>query len=226
MSKAFDLFSGSQSFANWFRSKGGEVWTLDILDIQGAKPDFIRDYMDMDIKKDPPFVPDIIWASPDCAAFSIAAASLHFDSSSNKPKTEKAEKAIRLIEKLIEDIKHILSINPECRFYIENPVGKLQFLECMKPGFFNPIPNFKVWKIDQCQYGREFKKPTHIFTNATTPFNKILTCKHPDKCHHYKGAGGLSDCFSTSKGKTPSASAPYYQRAKIPFNLFENLIEL
>lgn len=54
-------------------------------------------------KKDVPFIPDIVWASPDCATYSIAAISHHRDNGA--PKSEYAKKCDSVNKHFLNIIK-------------------------------------------------------------------------------------------------------------------------
>lgn len=69
-----ELFAGSRSIGKAAESLGMNVFSVDW-----------EKYKDIDLsidigelkKEDVPFIPDIIWASPDCTTYSIAACSTH-----------------------------------------------------------------------------------------------------------------------------------------------------
>ena len=76
---------------------------------------------------------------------------------------------------------------------------------------FGKVPRLVI--IDQCQYGREFKKPTHIFTND-------LKWKPRPRC---KGNDHQKYIKNTPSGRVSSLGCmdklSYYERAKIPADL-------
>lgn len=236
---ALELFSGSQSFRKVAEQHGVKVYSLDILDVQGLTTEFIMDYMDFDVTK-LDFIPDFVWASPDCAAFSVAAGAKHFDSGSIEPKTEKAKQSIEVVKKLHADLLFLTKLNPKLIFWIENPVGKMEWLPFMKTGLFQQIDNFRVVQLDQCAYGREFRKATHIFTNDQFLIGKKCIGKN---CHHAKGDSfnnGYGNLKSFGSGSPVSAwktsgehrnnqakvslESGYWKRAMLPPALFEQLL--
>jgi hypothetical protein len=108
--------------------------------------------------------------------WSKASGNLHFDAKSLKPKTQKAKDAFLMIDKMLEIIAYFLKINPNLFYYIENPVGRLNWV--LMPGtLFNKV-DYK-FTITQNSYGKIFRKPTHIFTNnkdfIPRPINKEIT---------------------------------------------------
>jgi len=106
--KVLELFAGSQSFTNVAKELGYETFTSDIVDLRGI--DYAIDIMNFEVNR-VPFVPDIIWASPDCSTWSCAAGKTHFDTKSLIPKTDKAVKAFDIIDKTIEIIQYYLAEN-------------------------------------------------------------------------------------------------------------------
>lgn len=204
--KVLDLFAGSCSFTKVAKEMGFETFSTDIADLQGI--DFAIDFMFLNIKNIVYHfgIPNIVWASPDCATWSKAAGNLHFDSKSLNPKTEKAEKAFLLIDKLFRDIDFLLKLNPDLKFYVENPVGKLQ--KYLQAGtLFNQI---RCVTVTQCSYGRNVHKPTHIFTNDLD-WTPLQRCK-----------GG---CDSKKVKNVGDGRLRYYERAKIAPLLCEEILK-
>ncbi len=214
--RTVELFAGSCSFTKVAKSKGFETFTTDIINSNDI--DYSVDIMLFDAA-DVPFIPDVIWASPDCATWSKAAGNLHYDSKSMKPKTEKAKQAILHIEKMLNVIDYFLKLNPALLYYIENPVGKLiNYLKrgsLFEPGFNIP----RVVTIDQCQYGREYMKPTHIFTNDLSWIPRER-CKGGKSCNHKKNIKNAG-----SGKKNQLASNRYYKRAEVASELFYEILK-
>lgn len=71
-------------------------------------------------KEDIPFIPDALWASPDCTTYSIAAISTH-RKNRIEPKSEYAKKCDEVNAHWISLIDEWLEINPNLVFWIENP---------------------------------------------------------------------------------------------------------
>lgn len=215
--KCLELFAGSQSFTKVAKELNYFTYTSDILPIKGI--DYVVDILDFN-KSKVPFIPDVIWASPDCAAWSKAAGNIHFKSKSLVPQTEKAANAFKIIDKTIEIIFYFLTFNRELKYYIENPEGKMQ--KYLQAGtLFGKIP--RLVTIDQCQYGREFQKTTHIFTNNMNwkPKNR---CKGLPNCHHIHNTKNSWVGMKTSLGALDRKA--YYERAKIPYQLCKEILLL
>lgn len=115
---------------------------------------------------------------------------------------------------MLELLDYFLQQNPQMIFFIENPVGYLQFMPFMQTGWaaqYKCLENARLITIDQCQYGREFQKPTHLWTNSRD-FMPRDRCTHKGKegCHKLNGINNTS-----GKGK-----AYYEKRSKIEPPLF------
>ena len=74
-------------------------------------------------------VPDVIWASPDCTTFSVAAISKHRRKELDgnlTPISEYAKFCDMVDSHVIDLIKELLEINPNLIYFIENPRGGLR----------------------------------------------------------------------------------------------------
>lgn len=117
--------------------------------------------------------PDIIWASPDCTTYSIAAISHHRrkeEDGNLAPVSEYAKFCDSVNTHVLEMIKEL---QPKY-WFIENPRGGLR-----KMRFMQGLPRYTV---TYCQYGDTRMKPTDIFTNHPNPQFKP-PCHNGDPCH-------------------------------------------
>jgi len=204
-----EFFAGSQSFSKVAKERGHNVFTTDINEkLPGI--DYYCDIMDFD-PKNIPFIPDVVWASPDCATWSLTSGNTHYDSGSTNPKTEKAILAKKHIDKTLEIIKLFLDVNPNLLYYIENPVGRLKHY--IASNQILAVPFFH--RLSQCQYGNEFKKPTDIFSNDGAFIPKL--CR--DKNHHERN---IKKCRWAKRHSYPTNG--YYWRAKVPEKLCEEIL--
>jgi site-specific DNA-cytosine methylase len=142
-----ELFAGSRSIGNVADDLGCNVFSVDINNFKNIN--LVKD-IEFLSPKDIPFIPDVIWASPPCTTFSIAAISHHRPT--NNKLSEFALKSDRLVKKTLELIKHY-----NCIYYIENPRGLLR-----KQKYMLGIPKTTIW---YCKYGDNRAKPTDIFSN-------------------------------------------------------------
>jgi hypothetical protein len=162
-----ELFSGTSNMTKIFSDNNFNCLSIDYNKNSNAM--LIKNILDIQPGK---LKAKVIWSSPECTYFSKLAFTHHYwkKIAYHKyiPTNENTLKAIKLHKHALEIIK-----KSECKIYfIENPVGLLQFQDFMKN-----IP-YK-YKINQCCYGNFTKKPTHIFTNIkTNKFNKICSCNY------------------------------------------------
>lgn len=207
--KVLELFAGTRSIGKAFEEKGHQVysveWDKSFQDIQL--------YADIGTLTAEQIIelcggaPDVIWASPDCTTYSIAAISHHRtkEKSGNlAPKSDYAkfcDAVNKNVLKLIEELK------PKY-FFIENPRGGFR-----KMDFIQGIPRYTV---TYCQYGDKRMKPTDIFTNHPNPQFKP-PCKNGAPCHERAPRG--------SRGGTQGLKDKI-ERARIPEELCKHIVEI
>ena len=125
--KLLELFAGSRSIGNEAEALGMEVFSVDWTPYE--KIDLVADIGELKLK-DVPFVPDVIWASPDCTTYSVAALGRHRNGV--EPKTEYALKCDNMNVHWIGLVKEWLEINPNMVFFIENPRGMMRKMPFMQ----------------------------------------------------------------------------------------------
>ena len=202
-----DLFCGTKSISNAFLKRGHSAYTVD-WDAQ-FNPSLVADIGTLnveDIIKLCGRVPDVIWASPDCTTYSVAAISRHRKKQGNMlvPISEYAKKCDEINRHLIMLIQEL---NPKY-YFIENPVGALR-----KMDFMQGIPRYTV---TYCQYGERRQKPTDIWTNHPNPEFK-QPCKRGSPCHDAAPRGAKTGTQSL-KNKI--------EKAKIPTLLCEHIVDI
>ena len=173
--KVLELFAGTRSIGTAFEAHGHEVFPID----------WDKDFENIDLCADIMTVtaddilrlfgrPDVIWASPDCTTFSIAAISHHRKKDPVTGNLDPISEYARTCDKID---KHVLQLihDLEPKFYfIENPRGGMRKMTWMQG-----LPRYTV---TYCQYGDTRMKPTDIWTNHPDP--KFLPmCKNGDSCH-------------------------------------------
>jgi hypothetical protein len=189
--KVLELFAGSRSIGKSAEILGFEVFSSDLINFENI--DYPISILDFDVNK-VPFKPDIIWASPPCTGFSVAALGHHWTGGKNAyiPKTETAKLGIELVKKTIDIINYF---QPDY-WFMENPRGVLRKLDIVK--------NFKRNTITYCQYGDDRMKPTDIWTNSTKWISRAM-CKNGAPCHvaaprgSRTGTQGLKGAYERSK---------------------------
>lgn len=209
--KVLELFAGSRSVGKNAQKLGCDVFSVDwekyeginlAIDIEHLTPSHI------------PFIPDFIWASPDCTTYTIAAISTHRNGL--LPKSEYAEKCDIVNRHFIDLIQYYLFRNPNLVFFIENPRGMLR-----KMPFMKQFERKTVW---YCRYGDDRAKPTDLWSNNIySLFNQNGWKPRPrcynnnKKCHHESAPRG-------SKTGTQGRGGAY-ERSKIPDNLCIEILE-
>lgn len=199
-----ELFAGSRSFTKVSKSKDNQTFCSDYIDF--GEIDYVTDILQFDYDK-VPFIPDIIWASPPCTGFSVAAIGYHWGGGKGAyiPKTDTALLGIALVKKTVEVIEHYKKLNPNLKWYIENPRGVLRKLNLIEG---------KLNTITYCQYGDTRMKPTDIWTNDLDWTPKEM-CKNGMPCHVAAPRG--------SKTGTQGLKGAY-NRSQIPAELFEEIL--
>tara|TARA_R100001443_G_scaffold73728_2_gene81621 strand:- start:14 stop:673 length:660 start_codon:yes stop_codon:yes gene_type:complete len=205
--KVLELHAGSRCIGKAAEALGMQVFSVDWTAYENI--DLVTDIEHLTID-DVPFMPDIIWSSPDCTTYSIAAISHHRHELTLEAKSEYAKKCDRLNNNMIALIKLYLSLNPNLKYFIENPRGTYR-----KMPFIRFSDRATVW---YCRYGDTRAKPTDIFTNhLNTMFNTSgwrprPICFNGNKhCHHEEAPRGSR---TGTQGKNGS-----YERSKIPEEL-------
>lgn len=193
-----ELFAGSRSIGTAAEDMGMNVFSVDWKQFDGIN--LTTDIGTM-TKEDVPFIPDGVWASPDCTTYTIAAISTHRNGT--EPKSEYAKKCDSVNKHFIGLIKQWLEINPDMVFFIENPRGMLR-----KMSFMQEFKRHTIW---YCQYGDDRAKPTDIWTNSKTWMPRPMCHNGNKNCHHQSAPRGSKTGTQGRKGS--------YERSIIPKEL-------
>lgn len=209
--RLLELFAGSRSVGKVAEAMGMKVFSMDIQPFQDI--DHVGDILDVR-PADIPWTPDIIWASPPCTFFSVASIGHHW-TPDHQPKTENAKLGVKIVEKTLGLIRHFSDRNPDLKWFMENPRGKLRKLKGVS---FLPMAT-----VTYCSYGDTRMKPTDIWSNHI----KSVFC--PDGweprsmcwngntlCHHEPAPRG-------SKTGTQGIDGAY-DRSKIPMPLVSEIL--
>lgn len=167
--KVLELFAGTRSIGKAFKAHGHEVFSVE----------WDKDFDNIDLYKDISQLtanevvekfghPDVIWASPDCTSYSIAAISHHRRREANGNLAPVSDYA-----KFCDAVnKHVLDLIRELApkyWFVENPRGGLR-----KMDFMAGLPRYTV---TYCQYGDSRMKPTDIWTNHPDPRFKPISSR-------------------------------------------------
>lgn len=206
--KVLELFAGTRSIGKAFEARGHEVYSVE------WNKDFenISLYADISTLTAKQIIklchgrPDVIWASPDCSTYSIAAISTH-----RRKIDHSLEAVTEYAEFCDETNRHVLDLIQELKpvfYFIENPVGGLRKMDFMR-GLYR-------YTVTYCQYGDIRQKPTDIWTNHPEPDFKPA-CKRGSPCHEAAPRGSRTG----TQGLKNST-----ERGKIPVQLCEHIVDI
>ena len=207
--KVLELFAGTRSIGKAFEKRGHEVFSVE----WDKSFENIDLYVDIATLTTEQILsqfgrPDVIWASPDCATFSVAAISHH---RRKNPITGSLDPVSEYAEFCDKVDKHVLSLIRELQpkyWFIENPRGGMRKMEWMQG-----LPRYTV---TYCQYGDTRMKPTDIWTNHPSP-NFKPPCKNGDSCHEKAPRGSRSGTQKLKNSK---------EKAIIPPMLCEHIVDI
>lgn len=205
--KVLELFAGTRSIGKAFEARGHEVFSVE----------WDKSFENIDLYKDISALtaeeilekfghPDVIWASPDCSTYSVAAISHHRKKVGDtlEPISEYAQFCDKTNAHVIDLIREL---NPTY-WFIENPRAGMRKMDFMKG-----LPRYT---ITYCQYGDKRMKPTDIWTNHPNP-NFKPPCKNGAPCHERAPRG--------SKGGTQGIKGSV-DRARIPEEFCEHIVDI
>lgn len=206
--KVLDLFCGTKSIANAFAEKGHEIFTVDW--DEHFSPSLVADIGRLtaqDIINLCGGVPDVIWASPDCTTYSVAAISRH----RRRDQNGNLHAISGYAKKCDEYNEHLIALIQELKpryWFIENPRAGMRKMDFMKG-----LPRYTV---TYCQYGEKRMKPTDIWTNHPDPQFKP-PCKNGDTCHEAAPRGARTG----TQGLLNKI-----EKARIPKELCEHIVSI
>ena len=207
--KVLELFAGTRSIGKVFEQRGHDVFSVE----------WDRDFENIDLYAYIGNVtaeeilakfgcPDVIWASPDCTTYSIAAISTH---RRKNPETGNLDPVTDYAKFCDAVNRHVIDLIHELRpavYFIENPRGGLR-----KMDFMQDLPRYTV---TYCQYGDRRMKPTDIWTNHPAPKFKPM-CKNGDPCHECAPRGSKTGTQGLKGSR---------ERSVIPAQLCEHIADI
>lgn len=207
--KVLELFAGTRSIGKAFEARGHEVFSVE----WNKDFDNINLYADIGTLTAAEILekfgrPDVIWASPDCTTFSVAAISRHRrknqDTGSLDPISDYAKFCDAVDQNML---KLIRDLDPKY-YFIENPRGGMR-----KMSWMQGLPRYTV---TYCKYGDVRMKPTDIWTNHPDP-KFLQPCKNGDKCHTPAPRGSQTGTQGLIGSKN---------RSVIPAKLCEHIVDI
>lgn len=207
--KVLELFAGTRSIGKAFEKHGHKVYSIE----------WDKDFENIDWYEDIGKItaqdiidrfghPDVIWASPDCTSFSIAAISHHRRKNLETGNLDPVSDYAKFCDNVDQ---HVLDLIRELKpkyWFIENPRGGMRKMIWMQG-----LPRYTV---TYCQYGDTRMKPTDIWTNHPNPKFKP-PCHNGDPCHETAPRG--------SKTGTQGLKGSI-DRSRIPDKLCEHIVEI
>jgi len=213
--RVLELFAGTRSIGKAFERNKHQVVSIEwdeqfenidrYMDIEHLTVQDVYDFFDGS-------PPHVIWASPDCTTYSIAACSTHRNLievngiTQYRPKSTYAKKC-DLVNNNMLDVIDYFSKKYGTLFFIENPRGIMRKIHFMQ--------EYAKYTITYCQYGDMRMKPTDIFTNHPNPNFKPM-CKNGAPCHEPAPRGS----------KTGTQGLKKVDRSKIPDELCNHIVSI
>lgn len=207
--RVIELFAGTRSISKAFEKAGHETYSVE-WDRSFEDITLYEDVNNLTAEKVIEMcggVPDVVWASPDCTSYSVAAISHHRirESDGNlAPKSDYAKFCDRTNMHVLELIREL---NPRY-WFIENPRGGLRKMRFMQ--------NLPRYTLSYCQYGDTRMKPTDLWTNHPNPKFKPA-CKNGDKCHEPAPRGSRTGTQGLKGAR---------ERSRIPEKLCEHIVSI
>lgn len=207
--KVLELFAGTRSIGKAFEARGHEVYSVE----------WDKDFKDIDLYADIGTLtaqdilsafgqPDVIWASPDCSTFSVAAIGYHRRKNPHTGSLDPVTEYARFCDKVDQNVIALIRELKPTLWFIENPRGGMRKMEWMQG-----LPRYTV---TYCQYGEERMKPTDIWTNHPDPQFKPA-CKNGDPCHVSAPRGAKTGTQGIKGAKA---------RSIIPAKLCEHIVAI
>lgn len=211
--KTVELFAGSKSFSRIAAIYGGETFAVDWKPYEGI--DLVTDIGGLNLQTDLPYVPNIIWASPDCTTYSKAAGRIH--RIKGTPVTDYAVKCDEVNSFFLGQIEKLLTVNPGLIYFIENPQGQFRKMPFILD--FMRRTGGRMETVCYCQYGHPTMKPTDIFTSSQTWKPRPMCRNNNPDCHHLRNPSGAPQARVAVLGRSRR------ERSKIPHLLMFEIIE-
>lgn len=207
--KVLELFAGTRSISKAFEARGHETFSIE----------WSENFENISLRADVSTVtagmilerfgrPDVIWASPDCTTFSIAAISHHRRKNQETGNLDPVSDYAKFCDEVDQHVLDLIRALKPRFWFIENPRGGMRKMVWMKG-----IPRYTV---TYCQYGDKRMKPTDIWTNHPAPRFRP-PCKNGASCHERAPRGSRTGTQGLKGSK---------ERSVIPAALCEHIVDI
>lgn len=213
--KVLELFAGTRSIGKAFEKRRHEVFSVE----------WDKDFENIDLYKDIGQLtaqeilekfghPDVIWASPDCSSYSIAAISKHRKKNPETGSLDAVSDYAKFCDKVNKHVIELIKeLNPKV-YFIENPRAGMR-----KMDFMQDLPRYTVtyckYELDKPVAERRMK-PTDIWSNHPNPKFEPM-CKNGDPCHAAAPRGSRTGTQGLKGAK---------ERSVIPPLLCEHIVDI
>lgn len=194
-----DLFAGTGSSTQAFEDAGHRVVKVEL--DKRFDADLHANVQDLTVEQLLELcggVPDFVWASPPCTAFSVASISTHWTGGwrAYEPKTELARTSILLVQHTIDLIRGLGAPY----WLMENPRGVLRKMAA--------VADLPRKTVTYCQYGDERMKPTDLWGSMPATWAPKPMCKNGQPCH-VAAPRGAKTGTQGRKGSKERSMVPY-----------------
>lgn len=207
--KVLELFAGTRSIGKAFEERGHDVYSVE----------WDKSFADIDLYADIGNLtaaavlrefgkPDVIWASPDCATFSIAAISHHRRKNPDTGNLDPVSDYAKFCDAVDQNVLQLIDELQPKLYFIENPRGGMRKMTWMQGR-----PRYTV---TYCQYGDNRMKPTDIWTNHPAPQFKP-PCKNGAPCHESAPRGSRTGTQGLNGSR---------ERSVIPAALCRHIVDI
>lgn len=211
--KVLELFAGTRSIGKAFEAAGHEVFSVE----------WDRDFDHIDLYADILTItaadilekfgrPDVIWASPDCSTFSIAAISHHRRKNPETGNLDPVSEYAKFCDKVDQHVLGLIRELEPAFYFIENPRGGMRKMTWMQ-GVPRHTVTYCQYELDKPASERRMK-PTDIWTNHPDPGFRPM-CHNGATCHAAAPRGAKTGTQGLSGSK---------ERSVIPRMLCEHIV--
>lgn len=196
-----NLFAGTGTWSRPWEDRGHTAWKTDFVAYDGIT--HVGDILDLPLSLIPKS--DVILASPDCTAFSVASLGHHWGGGHRayEPKTDKAHNRMALVHHAVAIAEALVARDGLSLGVFENPRGMLRKLGL--------LDRYERRTVTYCQYGDTRMKPTDLwgvpsFPEAWEPRDR---CSNGDPCHVAAPRGSKTPGSTQGTSKVERSFMPY-----------------